>query len=107
MLQAVRSPVRIPDEVDFFNLPNPFSRNMARGWTESLTEMSTRKFPWGKGGRRVGLTTLPPPVNRMSDNVEPQPLTVLRASMACIGIALPDLTLCASEFSEKPWHKYR
>jgi hypothetical protein len=30
-----------PDEVDFFNLPNPSSLTMALGSTQSLTEMST------------------------------------------------------------------
>jgi hypothetical protein len=29
-----------PDEVDFFNLPNPPSRTMALGLTQPLTEMS-------------------------------------------------------------------
>jgi hypothetical protein len=48
MLQAGRSPVRVPDEVDFFNLSNPSSRIMALGWTQPLTEMSTRKIPGGK-----------------------------------------------------------
>jgi hypothetical protein len=48
MLQAVRSPVRIPDEVDFFNLPNPSIRTMALGYTQPLTEMSTRNLPGGK-----------------------------------------------------------
>jgi hypothetical protein len=48
MLQAGRSPVRIPDEVDFFNLPNPSSRTMALGSTQPLTEMSTRNLPRGK-----------------------------------------------------------
>jgi hypothetical protein len=48
MLQAGRSPVRLPDEVDFFNLPNPSSRNMALGSTHPLTEMSSKKFPGGK-----------------------------------------------------------
>jgi hypothetical protein len=38
-----------PDEVDFFNLPNPSSRTMALGSTQSLTEMSSRNFPGGKG----------------------------------------------------------
>jgi hypothetical protein len=70
MLQAGRSPVRIPEEVDFFNLPNPSSHTMALGSTQPLTEMSTRKFPGGKkSGRRVGLTTLPPFMSRMSENV--------------------------------------
>jgi hypothetical protein len=45
MLQAGRSPVRIPDEVDLFNLPNPSSCTMALGLTQPLTEMSTRNLP--------------------------------------------------------------
>jgi hypothetical protein len=39
----------IPNEVDFFNLPNPSSRTMALGSTQPLTEMSTRNLPGGKG----------------------------------------------------------
>jgi hypothetical protein len=38
MLQAGRSPVRIPDS----------SRTMALGSTQPLTEMSTRNFPGSK-----------------------------------------------------------
>jgi hypothetical protein len=48
MLQAGRSPVRVPDEVDFYNLLNPSSLTMALGSTEPLTEMSTRNLPGGK-----------------------------------------------------------
>jgi hypothetical protein len=48
MLQAGRSPVRVLDELDFFNLPNPSSDTMALGSTQPLTEMSTRNFPEGK-----------------------------------------------------------
>jgi hypothetical protein len=50
MLQAGRSPVRVPDEVDFLfsNLPSPSSRIMALRSTQPLTEMSTRNFPGGK-----------------------------------------------------------
>jgi hypothetical protein len=48
MLQAGRSPVRVPDEEDFFKLPNPSSRTMALGLTQPLTEMSTRNIPGGK-----------------------------------------------------------
>ena len=33
---------------------------MALGSTQPLTEMSTRSISWGKGGRCVRLTTLPP-----------------------------------------------
>jgi hypothetical protein len=32
---------------------------MALGLTQPLTEMSTSKISWGKGGRYVRLTTLP------------------------------------------------
>jgi hypothetical protein len=39
-----------PDEViGFFSLPNLSSRTMALGLTHSLTEMSTRDLPVGKG----------------------------------------------------------
>jgi hypothetical protein len=90
MLQAERSPVRVPDGVGFFNLPNRSSRTMALGWTQPLTEMSTRNFPGGK--KR--------PVPR-ADNLaaiygaeclkmwEPQPLAILRTSTACTGKTLP------------------
>jgi hypothetical protein len=45
MLQSERSPVLIPDEVNFFNLPNPSSRIMTLGSTQHITEMSTRNLP--------------------------------------------------------------
>jgi hypothetical protein len=48
MLQAGRSPVEVPDEVDFFNLPNPSSRTMALRSAQPLTKMSTRDLPGGK-----------------------------------------------------------
>jgi hypothetical protein len=48
-LQAGRSRDRIPDEVDFFNLPNPSSRSTALRSTQPLTEMSTRNIPGGEG----------------------------------------------------------
>jgi hypothetical protein len=48
MLQAGRSPVQVPDEVDFFNLPNPSSYIMALGSTQTLIEVSTRNHPAGK-----------------------------------------------------------
>jgi hypothetical protein len=55
ILQAGSSPVRVPDEVDFFNLPNPSSRTMALGSTQPPTEISIRNFPGGKKrpGRRA------------------------------------------------------
>jgi hypothetical protein len=69
MLQAGRSPVRVPDEVEFFNLSNPSSCTMALGSNQPLIEMSTRNLPGGKNGRRLGLTTLPLSMSRMSENV--------------------------------------
>jgi hypothetical protein len=48
MLQAGRSPVRVPDEVHFLNIPNPSSRTMTLGSTQPLREMSNRNLPAGK-----------------------------------------------------------
>jgi hypothetical protein len=49
-LQAGRSRGRVPmRSLNFFNLPNPCSRNMVLGSTQPITEMSTRNLPGGKG----------------------------------------------------------
>jgi hypothetical protein len=48
MLQAGRLSVRVPDEVNFFNWPNPSSCTMALDSTQPLKEMSTRNLPGGK-----------------------------------------------------------
>jgi hypothetical protein len=70
MLQAGRSPVRVPDEVDFFNLLNPSSR-YGPGVDSASSRNEYQESSWGlKSGRRVGLTTLPPSVSQMSENVE-------------------------------------
>jgi hypothetical protein len=45
MLQAGRSPVRVPDEVYFFYLLNPSSRTLALRSTQPLSKMSTRNLP--------------------------------------------------------------
>jgi hypothetical protein len=64
MLQAGRSPVRIPDKIDFFfNLPNPSTRTIALVSTQPLAEMSIRNLPEGK--KRPAHRT----DNRMSENV--------------------------------------
>jgi hypothetical protein len=47
MLQDGRSPVRVPDKVDFFNLPSPSTRTMVLGSIQPLTEISTRNLPGG------------------------------------------------------------
>ena len=60
---------------------------MALGSTQPLTEMSTRNISLGaKGGRCVGLTTLPLSYVDYLENWEPQAFGILRA---CTGIALP------------------
>jgi hypothetical protein len=48
MLESGRAPVRVPDEADFYNLHNAFSRTMALGSTQPLTEMSTRNLAGGE-----------------------------------------------------------
>jgi hypothetical protein len=68
VLQTWRSRVRFPmRSLEFFNLRNPSSRNMALLTTQPLTEMSIRNLPGGvKGCWRTRLTTLPPSVSRLS-----------------------------------------
>jgi hypothetical protein len=69
MLQAGRSPVRVPDKVDIFYLPNPSRRTMALGSTQP-NKNEYQESSWGvKSGRRVGLKTLLPSMSRMSENV--------------------------------------
>jgi hypothetical protein len=46
-------------------------------------------FPGGKGGRCVGLTTLPPPCADCLEIWEPEPLGTLGFLQACNVIALP------------------
>jgi hypothetical protein len=56
-----------PDEVTgFFNRPNPSSRTMALGSTQTLKEMNTRNLPAGIGKLAHTLTTSPPSVSRLS-----------------------------------------
>jgi hypothetical protein len=69
MLQARRSPVQVPDEVDFFNLPNPSSSTMVLGLTQSVTEISTKNLLGGKkrpARRADNLATI---YGQMSENV--------------------------------------
>jgi hypothetical protein len=91
MLQARRSPVRVPDEVDFFNLPNPSGRTMALRSTWPLTNMSIRNFP---GGKKRPARRAEPCRHLWAECLkmwESQPLTTLRSSTAPTGIALPYL----------------
>jgi hypothetical protein len=62
-LQTGRSPVQVPDKVDFFN---PSNRTMALGVYSASNRNEYQESTWGvKSGRRVGLT-LPPSVSRLS-----------------------------------------
>jgi hypothetical protein len=73
-----------PDEVDFFNLPNPYSRIVALGSTQPLTEMSTRNFPGGKGRlvhKADNFTAICEPT--VWKTWEPWRLTTLWAPTAC------------------------
>jgi hypothetical protein len=56
--------ISISDDVfQFFNVPDPSSRTMAPGFTQTLTEMSSRNLIWDGGlkrGRRERPMALPP-----------------------------------------------
>ena len=71
----------IPDVViGIFCSHNPSGRTMALELTQHLTEMSIRNISWGgKGGRCVGLTTLPSSCADCLEIWEPQPPGTLRA----------------------------
>jgi hypothetical protein len=68
--------------IEIFHRRNPSGRSMALGSTQSLTEMSTSNISLrevGKGGRRVGLTTLPPSCADYHEMWEPQRPGTFRA----------------------------
>jgi hypothetical protein len=48
LVEAGRSPVPVPDEMDSFNLLNPFSSTMALRSTQPLTKLSTTNISGGK-----------------------------------------------------------
>jgi hypothetical protein len=66
MVQSGRSGVPFPERyLHFSNLPHPYSRNIALGLTEPLTETSTRNLPGGKArpARDAdNLTSICPPI---------------------------------------------
>jgi hypothetical protein len=66
MLQSGKSRVQLSmRSLGFSNLPNPSSRTMALGSTQSRTELSARSLPGGKGrpARKAdNLTTVCEPI---------------------------------------------
>jgi hypothetical protein len=62
---------------------------MALGSTQPLTEMSTRCISWGKGGRCVRLTTLPPSCAVVMKSGNLNFLEPSGPLQACNGTALP------------------
>jgi len=65
---------------------NPSGRTMALGSNQPLSEMTTRIISWGvKGGRSLGLTTLPPSSADHHEIWEPQPPGTLRTCPVLYG----------------------
>jgi len=62
---------------------------MALGSTQSLTEMGTRGISWGKGGRCLRLTTLPPSCTVVTKSGNLIFLEPSGPVQACNGTALP------------------
>jgi hypothetical protein len=63
------------------------------GSTQSLTEMSTRSISWGKGGRSVRLTTLPPSCEVVTKSGNLNFLESPGPLQACNGTALPSRSI--------------
>jgi hypothetical protein len=81
-----------PDGViGIFHWHNPSGRTMALRSTQPLTDMSTRNISWGKGGRCVGLTTLPPSCADCLKSGSLGLLEPLGPVKACNRVALPVL----------------
>jgi len=77
---------------------------MILGLTQPLTEMSTRNVFWGKGGRWVGLTILPPSCANCLEIWEPQPPGTLRA---CPGLKWDCFTFFSMKGEENQVHRIR
>ena len=81
----------IPDDViEIFHWHNSSDRTMALGWTQPLTEMSTRRISiGGKCGRCVSLTILPPSCAVVMKSGNINFLEPSGPIQACNGTALP------------------
>ena len=67
----------------------PSDRTMALGSIQPLIQMSTRSVSWGKGGRCVRLTTLPPSCAVVTKSGNLNFLEPSGPVQACNGTALP------------------
>ena len=72
-----------------FQWRNPPGCTMALGSTQTLAEMSTRCISWGKGGRYVRMTTLPPSCAVVMKSGNLNFLEPSGPLQACNGTALP------------------
>ena len=69
------------------SLPQPFRQHYGPGVDSASNRNEYQEyFLWGRGGRCVGLTTLPPSFDSCLEIWKPQPPATLRA---CTDIALP------------------
>jgi hypothetical protein len=75
--------------LEFFIDINPSDRNMALGSTQPLTEMSTGTISWGKCGRSIRLTTLPPSCAVVTKSGKINFLEHSGPPQACNGTASP------------------
>jgi hypothetical protein len=79
---------KVAGVIGIFHWHNPSGSTMALRSTQPPTEMNTRNISCGKGGRCVGLTTLPPSCANCLKIWEPQPPRTLSA---CNGAAYPGI----------------
>ena len=61
LVEALRYELKVAGSIPYgvtgiFHSHDPSSHTMALGFTQPLTEMSTRNISWGTGGRCVRLT---------------------------------------------------
>jgi len=77
---------------------------MALGSTQPLTEMSTRCISWGKSGRCVRLTTLPPSCAVVMKSGNLNFLEHSGPLQACKGTALPYSFLLLTESTSRSYY---
>jgi hypothetical protein len=97
----------VPNEVIFFNWPNPSSRTMALGSSQPLTEMSTRNLTGGKWLpvlKANNLTDICKPI--VWTMWEPRRLTTPWGSMACYRDNSTFLTLYLVLFNKGMCRRY-